>query len=233
MSKGSSSATPAQGSPVTLRIVLPQPSREERPASLICADELGGVGEGDVVDLDVLPGGDVALVQWRELLDRVGKGLHLLRADAAERQLHPDHLHVGLALAVDALLEAEADELLLGLLPAQEAGRLGVEVVEFPLEDRDHVARDVVVDLRVLERAGLALAVLLLARVLLEARGVRELLGGPGLAVAGLAPFFSGVETGSMENRRSFRRRSLPGVYRPLNLANLIEFQVIMGGRDR
>ena len=79
-------------------------------------DELGGVGEGDVVDLDVLPRGDVALVERRELLDRVGKGLHLLRADAAERQLHADHLHVGLALAVDALLEAEADELLLGLL---------------------------------------------------------------------------------------------------------------------
>ena len=35
MSKGSSSATPAHGSPVTLRIVLPQPSREERPASEI------------------------------------------------------------------------------------------------------------------------------------------------------------------------------------------------------
>ena len=35
MSNGSSSATPAHGSPVTLRIVLPQPSREERPAWLI------------------------------------------------------------------------------------------------------------------------------------------------------------------------------------------------------
>src|SRR3954464_10675289 len=33
MSKGSSSHTPAHGSPVTLRIVLPQPSRLERPES--------------------------------------------------------------------------------------------------------------------------------------------------------------------------------------------------------
>src|SRR4051794_7068511 len=33
MSKGSSSQTPAHGSPVTLRIVLPQPSRLERPES--------------------------------------------------------------------------------------------------------------------------------------------------------------------------------------------------------
>ena len=126
-------------------------------------DELGGVGEGDVVDLDVLAGGDVALVERRELLDRVGEGLHLLGADAAEGKLHADHLHVGLALAVDALLEAEADELLLGLLAAQEAGGLGVEVVELPLEDRDHVPGDVVVDLGVLEGADLALAVLLLA----------------------------------------------------------------------
>ena len=148
-------------------------------------DELGRVGEGDVVDLDVLAGGDVALVERRELLDRVGEGLHLLGADASEGKLHADHLHVGLALAVDALLQAEADELLLGLLAAQEAGGLGVEVVELPLEDRDHVAGDVVVDLGVLQRPDLALAVLLLARVLLEGRGVRELLGGRRLAVGG------------------------------------------------
>ena len=37
--------------------------------------------------------------------------------------LHADHLDVGLALAVDALLEAEADELLLGLVAAHEARR--------------------------------------------------------------------------------------------------------------
>ena len=35
MSNSSPSEIPAQGSPVTLRIVLPQPSREERPASLM------------------------------------------------------------------------------------------------------------------------------------------------------------------------------------------------------
>ena len=103
-------------------------------------------------------------------------------------KLHADHLHVGLALAVDALLEAEADELLLGLLAAQEAGRLGVEVVELALEDRDHMAGDVLVDLRVLERAELALAVLLLARVLLEGGGVDRLLRLRRGAVAGARP---------------------------------------------
>ena len=130
-------------------------------------------------------------------------------------KLHADHLHVGLALAVDALLQAEADELLLGLLAAQEAGRLGVEVVELALEDRDHVAGDVLVDLGVLERAELALAVLLLARVLLEGRGVRELLGGRRLAVGGVAPFFSGAETGSMETGVPFVDVALPGLLPP------------------
>ena len=132
------------------------------------ADELGGVRERDVVDLDVLPGRDVPLVERRPLLDRIGEGFHLLRGHAAHRQLHADHLDVGLALAVDALLKAEADELLLGLLSVQEALRLGVEVVELALDDRDQVPGDVVVDLRVLERAQASLALLFLALLLVE-----------------------------------------------------------------
>ena len=42
--------------------------------------------------------------------------------------------------------------------PREEAAGLGVEVVELALDDRDQVPGDVVVDLRVLERAALALA---------------------------------------------------------------------------
>ena len=72
---------------------------------------LAASSQRHVVDLDVLAGGDVALVERHVLLDHVGEGLHLLGRDAAEGQLDADHLHVGLALAVDALLEAEADEL--------------------------------------------------------------------------------------------------------------------------
>ena len=158
MSKSSPSVIPAQGSPVTLRIVLPQPSREERPASLIRRMNFAASGQRDVVDLDVLARRDVALAQRRPALDRFREGLHLLGGDAAERELDADHLDVGLALAVDALLEAEADELVLGRVAAHELGGLGVEVVELPLEDRDHVAGDVLVDLGVLERADLALA---------------------------------------------------------------------------
>ncbi len=49
------------------------------------ADHLGHVAQRDVVDLDVLAGGDVALVQRRVLLHHVGERLHLLRRHAAER----------------------------------------------------------------------------------------------------------------------------------------------------
>ncbi len=77
------------------------------------ADQLGRVGQRDVVHLDVLPRGDVALAQRHVLLDHVGERVELVGRDAAHRQLDADHLHVGLALAVDALLEAELDEVVL------------------------------------------------------------------------------------------------------------------------
>ena len=98
------------------------------------------------------------LLSGRVLLDHVGERLHLLRRDAAQGQLHADHLDVGLALAVDALLQAEADELVLGRVAAEELLGLVVEVVELALEDRDDVPRDVLADLGVLERALAALA---------------------------------------------------------------------------
>ena len=46
MSKGSPSETPANGSPVTLRTVLPQPSREERPTSEISRISSAASGSG-------------------------------------------------------------------------------------------------------------------------------------------------------------------------------------------
>ena len=50
-----------------------------------------------------------------------------------------------------------------GVCRARNLLGLGVEVVELALDDRDHVPGDVLVDLGVLERAELALAVLVLA----------------------------------------------------------------------
>jgi hypothetical protein len=118
-----------------------------------------------VVHLDVLPRGDVPLVQGHVLLDHVGEGLELLGRDTAPRQLHANHLHVRLALPVDALLEAEADELGLVDLPAEVALGLVVEVVELALEDRDDVPGDVRVDLRVVQGAAAPDAGLLLRDV--------------------------------------------------------------------
>ena len=106
------------------------------------------------MDLDVLAGGDVALVQRRMLFDDIREGLHLLRRDPAEGELDADHVHVRLALAVHALLEAELDELVLGDVAGQEFRRLGLEVVELPLDDRDHVPGHVPQDLRIRERAS-------------------------------------------------------------------------------
>ena len=105
--------------------------------------------------LNVLARRDVTLVQRHVLLDHVGERLHLLRRDSAERQLHADHLHVGLALAVHALLEAELDELVFLGLPVEEFLGLGLEVVELALQDRNHVPGHVLEHLWVLQRAAL------------------------------------------------------------------------------
>jgi len=135
------------------RVAAALAARQPRLAEL--ADRLLHFGQRDVVHLHVLPGRDVALVQRHVLLDHIRKGLHLLRRDPAEGQLHADHLHVRLALAVDALLEAELDELVFGHLALQELAGLRLEVVELPLDDRDHVPGDVLQNLRVLKRAAL------------------------------------------------------------------------------
>ena len=147
---------PASGSAVTLRTVLPQPSREDSPDGGDLADQLGHLIERHVVDLDVLARRDVRLVQRRVALGDVGEHVHLLRRDPAERQLHAHHLHVRLALAVDALLQAEADELVLRRVTREELAGLAVEVVELVLEDRDDVAGDVLDDLGVVQRSGAA-----------------------------------------------------------------------------
>src|SRR3954452_15550810 len=105
-----------------------------------------------MVHLDVLAGRDVALVERHVALDDVGERLHLLRRDPAERQLDAHYLHARLALAVHALLQAEADELVLRRLAVEELRRLGLEVLELALEDRDDAPGDVLQDLRVVER---------------------------------------------------------------------------------
>ena len=101
-------AGPRVAGHVAHRVAAALPARESGVAEL--ADQLGRVGQRDVVHLDVLARGDVALAQRHVLLDHVGERVELIRGHATERQLDAHHLHVGLALAVDALLEAELDE---------------------------------------------------------------------------------------------------------------------------
>ena len=107
-----------------------------------------------MVQLDVLPRRYVTLAQRHVLLDHVRERLHLLRRDAAEGQLHAHHLHVRLALSVDALLEAELDELLFRRLAVDELRRLALEVVELAPQDRDHVPGHMLEYLGVLERSA-------------------------------------------------------------------------------
>ncbi len=163
MSNCSPSWTPARGSPVTLRTVLPQPSREESPESEISRMNFAASGSGmwwtwmfwRVVMWPLLRGAYFSIASanasiWSGVIPPSGSFVRIICT-------------FGLALAVDALLQAEADELVLGGLTVEELAGLGVEVVELALEDRDHVPGDVLVDLGVLERAELALALLLLA----------------------------------------------------------------------
>jgi hypothetical protein len=108
-----------------------------------------------VVHLDVLARRDVALPEWYVPVDHVSELLHLLRRDPAKWQLHADHLNIGLALAVHALLQPKLDELVLRRIALEEPRGLGLEVVVLSLEDRDHMPGHVLEDLGVLERAAL------------------------------------------------------------------------------
>ena len=79
-----------------------------------------------------------------------------------------------------------------GMLAPHEPGGLGVEVVELALDDRDHVAGDVLVDLGVLERADPALAGLVLVADL------QLVLGGDALGDAIRPPTACSTAVGSI-----------------------------------
>ena len=94
-----------------------------------------------MVELEVLASGDVALAERGVLLGHYREGVHLLRRDATERQLDADHLARRLALTVHALLQPEADELQFLALTCKERVGLRREVIEFLIQDRDHITR--------------------------------------------------------------------------------------------
>ena len=73
------------------------------------------------MELHVFARGDVSLAQWGIPVGYLAQPLHALRGEDAARHLDPDHLDVGLALAVHALPQPEGREsgvvLLAGLKP--------------------------------------------------------------------------------------------------------------------
>ena len=113
------------------------------------AHDVRGVGELDEVDLQVLAGGDVALLERRVLADDVAECLEVPGRERAAGDLDAHHLHVRLALPIDAAHQAVHDELLLGRpLAVEVAGRLRLEVVDLLGDVGQHTLR--VVELQLL-----------------------------------------------------------------------------------
>jgi hypothetical protein len=82
----------------------------------------------------------MAFTEWGVALRDFAKGIHLVGGDTAEGKLHADHLDARLTLAVDALLQAEADELAFVELAVHEALGFGTEVFELAFEDGQNLS---------------------------------------------------------------------------------------------
>jgi hypothetical protein len=84
------------------------------------------MGEGDEVILDVLAGGEVSSAAG-EFVGDAGELADLRGGEKATGDLAADHLDTGLALAVDAVLEAEGTEFVLGDLAGEELTGAGTK----------------------------------------------------------------------------------------------------------
>ncbi len=127
-SNASNGQAPARWQAMTLRTVSPHASRVVMPTDGQQAHDLGDALEVDEVELDVLAGRDVAPATRVGLAD-VGHHVELLGGDGAVGRLDPHHLAVpALALAVDAVVQAEHPEDVLGEVAGQVAGQLLLEL---------------------------------------------------------------------------------------------------------
>ena len=102
------------------------------------AQHLGALGQGDVVELDVFAGGDVALAQRGVLVGHLSEALHGLRGEDAAGNLDTDHLDVGLALPVHALPQPEGGEDGVVQLPGLEVGGLFLQPHHFFVHKGDN-----------------------------------------------------------------------------------------------
>src|SRR3972149_4278696 len=92
--------------------------------------------------LEVLPGGDVAAARAGVLLGDLSQHLHLVGGDAPIGELDPHHLLGLLALAVDAVQEAEGAELLQQpFLVLAEASGLPLEDIDLLVQGDEDVSR--------------------------------------------------------------------------------------------
>ncbi len=115
---------------MTLRTVSPQASRVVRPTLASSRMTVGDLLQLDEVHLDVLAGGDVAPAPGVGLR-QVGQHVELLGLEGAVGDLHPHHLvGAALALAVDAVVEAEDAEGVLVHLTRQVLGEQALELLD-------------------------------------------------------------------------------------------------------
>ena len=92
--------------------------------------EVGDAIERDEVILDVLAGGEVAAAA-AELVGDARQLIHLGGGEQAAGDFAAHHLDAGLALSVDAVLQAEWTEVRVGNLPSQVGHCLGAEGFDF------------------------------------------------------------------------------------------------------
>ena len=105
-----------------------EPHRAEQP------HHRGRLVERHEVHLQVLARGQVPHPPRRVAVDDVGQHVHLRGVEPAVGDLDADHVHVGLALAVDAVLQAEEAELQRVDLVALEAPHVRLVVLDLGLD---------------------------------------------------------------------------------------------------
>ena len=84
-----------------------------------------------MVELEVLPRGNVPLLQRSIFIGEYAKSVHLVGVQATKRALDAKHLGVHLALSIDALPQSERHEIVLRPFTRTKASHLFFKVRNF------------------------------------------------------------------------------------------------------
>ena len=98
---------------------------------------VGALGQGDVMKLDVLPGGDVTPFQGSVTLGHRAQGIQSVGGEDTAGDFHPDHLYVGLPLTIDALFQTEGSKLGVFLFTGLKEGRFRLKSLHLVLHKGD------------------------------------------------------------------------------------------------